>query len=127
MKTSLLLVYLFHNEVKVLASSQKAWSSAFEFAHPRSLVGNMPILEQGLRLLLQDYWHHQTYLQRYLGVQKILWVLPPQNGGLSFLELRALKELSHVLCGGRVYAYVIESEPLNYAYWQAKIATLKRL
>ncbi|AUZ05980.1 MULTISPECIES: hypothetical protein [Vitreoscilla] len=127
MKASLLVVYLFHNEVKVLASDQKAWNLALAFAHPRSLVGNVPILEQGLRLLLQDYWHEQTYLQRYVGVQKIVWVLPPQIGGLSFLELRVLKELSHVLLGGRMYAYVIESEPLNYAYWQAKIPTLKRL
>ena len=127
MKSNLLVVYLFYNEVHVLSSPNESWQAQAPFSHPRSLLGKMPLLQQTLQPLMAEYVATQNWWQRRVGAVELVWVLPHQEGGLHFLELRALKELSLTLFSKSVYVYATESDTLNYLVWQEKIATLERI
>ena len=127
MSEKLMVVYLQPNRLILQMGEDKVFEQQAFFSHPRSLIGDFAALNDCFGKLLAQSEHRVHLWQKFHTVQQLLWVLPPQVGGVMFLERRALRELGWSVLSGRVCMYVTESSVLNYAHHQATIPTLVRI
>ena len=97
------------------------------FSHPRTLLGQYQVLLHGLKPVLQQVKTQHEHGRWWHKTPTILWLLPPQLGGVTEMEVNLLRELGFEISNGRCFAYVFEAEALAYAQAQAIIPTLTRI
>ena len=128
MGQSLLLVMkVTHNQVRVCWGEHECAQFNAPFSHPRTLLGQYEVLAQSLKPLLRKLRAQHAYGRWWQPTLTLLWLLPPQMGGVTAMEITFLRELGFEISHGRCFAYVFEAEAMEYAQAQAIIPTLTRI
>lgn len=126
MNQSLLIVMsVAHNQVRVCWGEHECVQFEAPFSHPRTLLGQYEVLEQALKPIVAQA--RQARSRWWRKTPTILWLLAPQWGGVTEMEIRCLRELGFAISDGRCFAYVFEAEAMEYAQAQAIIPTLTRI
>ena len=123
----LFVIRVAHNQVSVCWSEHGCESLRLVFSHPRTVLGQYQVLLQGLKPLLQKVKAQHEHGRWWHKTPTILWLLPPQLGGVTEMEVNLLRELGFEISNGRCFAHVFEAEALAYAQAQAIIPTLTRI
>ena len=123
----LFVIRVAHNQVSVCWSEHECESLRLVFSHPRTVLGQYLVLLQGLKPLLQKVKAQHEHGRWWHKTPTILWLLPPQLGGVTEMEVNLLRELCFEISNGRCFAHVFEAEALAYAQAQAIIPTLTRI
>ena len=123
----LFVIRVAHNQVSVCWSEHECESLRLVFSHPRTVLGQYLVLLQGLKPLLQKVKAQHEHRRWSHKSPTISWLLPPQLGGVTEMEVNLLRELGFEISNGRCFAYVFEAEALAYAQAQAIIPTLTRI
>ena len=123
----LFVIRVAHNQVSVCWSEHECESLRLVFSHPRTVLGQYLVLLQGLKPLLQKVKAQHEHGRWWHKTPTILWLLPPQLGGVTEMEVNLLRELGFEISNGRCFAHVFEAEALAYAQAQAIIPTLTRI
>ena len=126
-KTLCFVIQLSHNRLSVSWGSHENIHIQADFVHPRTVLGRYEVLVQALKPIVTQAKSTQEYGRWWQRTPIILWLLPPQIGGVHELERHCLSELGFEICNGRCIAYVFESEAMSYAQAQAIIPTLKQI
>ena len=121
------VIQLSHNHLNVSWGSHENVHIQADFVHPRTVLGRYEVLVQALKPMVTQVKSTQEYGRWWQRIPIILWVLPPQIGGVNELERHCLSELGFEICYCRCIAYVFESEAMSYAQAQAIIPTLKQI
>ena len=111
----LFVIRVAHNQVSVCWSEHECESLRLVFSHPRTVLGQYQVLLQGLKPLLQKVKAQHEHGRWWHKTPTILWLLPPQLGGVTEMEVNLLRELGFEISNGRCFAYVFEAEALAYA------------
>lgn len=119
MAENVVLIQLTADKVYMSWSSQPPLQQPLTQTHPRTLFADYHALLHLMKPMYQQYWRSLSFTKR-LHVQHVVWVVPPQLGGLHQLELRVIRELSLEMAQGRVFVYVHESTTSMQAWQQAQ-------
>ena len=123
----LFVIRVAHNQVSVCWSEHECEQLRLVFSHPRTLLGQYQVLLHGLKPVLQQVKTQHEHGRWWHKTPTLLWLLPPQLGGVTEMEVNTLRELGFEISNGRCFAYVFEAEAMSYAQAQAIIPTLTRI